>query len=602
MKVTTAYERVLNALSDVGKDYRDRGDSAAAQCPAHDDHRPSLTVTRATDRALVCCNAGCNIDDVLGALNLTRSDLFDHTNGKDPLWSPYGPLVAIYDYVDATGHLLFQVCRTSEKQFPQRRPDSTAKGGWNWKLGDTPRVLYRLPKVLAAVADGEAIYVVEGEKDVHSIEAQGHVATCNPGGAKKWRHEYAEVLRGADVIIVCDRDTPGRAHGRMVEASLRGVAGLVRLVEPAEGKDVTDHLAAGYDLEQLAVVPDSVDDGPPLEEPDDEPDEQAEPLSAIDQLRQALIHGNDVEQIPPPEPLVTEWLDLESLAVLYGRPGGGKSFVSMDLSLHIATGSWWHGHEVAAGHVLYIAAEGKRGLGIRQRAWRSLNNIYSDIERMHYLPRVVNLLDPVFSAALAQIASEIQPRLVVIDTLARSMPGGDENTGKDMGQVIAAADRIKNLTGACILIVHHSGKDQTQGARGHSSLLGAVDTELELKNGGDGILVLSNTKQKEALEQPPLRLALIPREESAAVARYTGRRGAEHEDISTKTMVTLDALRAIALPGGIATTTWREQASGSGTGRSSFYEHVKVLSDRGLVRNIGSDSRPLYIPSEQVEQ
>lgn len=600
MAVTTAFERVCDALQRAGKTVGNGDRSRAAQCPAHDDRRASLSVTASTGHALIHCHAGCLTTDVLHAIGLTTSDLFDEPrqSAGNASWSPYGEVVAAYDYVDATGHLLFQVCRTADKQFPLRRPDRTAKSGWSWKLGNTPRVLYRLPAVLAAVAESTTVFIVEGEKDVHAAEAAGYTATCNPGGAGSWRHEYADTLAGAEVVVICDRDKPGRAHGRMVAASLRGIAELVRLVEPVEGKDLSDHLAAGHSIEQLSLVAEDPDDAPPPPEPPEE--EGNQPVSALDLLRSYVLSGDQVEAIPPPEPLVAEWLDLESLAVLYGRPGGGKSFLAIDIALHVATSSWWHHYAVAGGNVLYVAAEGRRGLGIRQRAWRMHNRHHAPIPNIRWLPRAVNLLDPVNAQALIELAAEVQPTLVVIDTLARSMIGGDENASRDMGRAVDAADRIKHRTGACVLLVHHSGKDQAQGARGHSSLLGAVDTELELKNAGDGILTLANTKQKESIEQAPLRFTLVPTDDSAAIGRYSGRGGIDSV-ISQKALVTLDALRAISLPGGVPTTTWREKASGDGTGRSTFYEHVKTLVDRRLVQNIGTDKRPLYIPSDQGE-
>ncbi len=103
-------------------------------------------------------------------------------------------------------------------------------------------MLYRLPRVLEAIARDEAVYLAEGEKDVHALERAGVVATCNPMGAGKWRDEYSEALTGAEVVIVSDRDEEGRAHARQVAASLSGSAAAVRVVEPAAGKDASDHL------------------------------------------------------------------------------------------------------------------------------------------------------------------------------------------------------------------------------------------------------------------------------------------------------------------------------------------------------------------------
>lgn len=310
--------------------------------------------------------------------------------------------------------------------------------------------------------------------------------------------------------------------------------------------------------------------------------------SAADKLRASLLHGAEVENIPAPEPLITDWLDLESLAVLYGRPNGGKSFMAIDMALCVATGSWWHGHEVVKGPVLYVAAEGRRGLGIRQRAWKANAKLYGDdlLADMHWLPRAVNLLDLVATSALTVICEELRPKLVVVDTLARSMAGGEENSGRDMGRVIDACAHLKERTGACVLLVHHTGKDQAAGARGHSSLLGAVDTELELKS-AENILVLSTTKQKENAEQPPMRFTLIPAAESMAVARYTGRNIPDGGDLSSKHQITLDALASIDLGDGAASGQWQEVAGEQGIPKATFYRHRKALVDAGLVAQRG---------------
>lgn len=431
----------------------------------------------------------------------------------------------------------------------------------------------------------------------------------------RWRHPSATSAFSATIrhsYLFCyspntplEPTAPGDPHGYTPFAvyaayehagDLSAAARAARLLKEPDERTHTELIHDIIGPPPAGVDPDT---GEILEQPDVAPSD--EPVSTLDLLRSYILTGHAVESIPPPEPLIDDWLDLESLAVLYGRPGGGKSFLAIDYALHVATGSWWQGHETVAGNVLYVAAEGRRGLGIRQRAWRLHNRHHNPVDRIHWLPRAVNLLDPVYAAALIQIADDLRPQLVVIDTLARSMVGGDENAGKDMGRVIEAADTIKHRTGACILIVHHSGKDQTAGARGHSSLLGAVDTELELKNGGDGIITLANTKQKESGEQPPMRLRLAPAGDSVAIAPYRGGITLA-DDLTPKAMVTLDSLIAIATPEGVHVATWRDHSVQNGTGRSAFYEHRKVLLERGLVRNIGTDTTPRYVPSEQGEQ
>jgi len=251
--MSAAVDRVFEALEAAECRPKWNGASFHARCPAHDDHRDSLTGSRGDDgRALLNCHAGCAFDQIVAALGLTMSDLFERRNGNGAKRE-----VAAYDYTDEAGTLLFQVVRFEPKDFRQRRPD--VAGGWAWKLGKTRRVLYRLPEVIATVQDGGTIYLTEGEKDADAINAlpDGNMlATTNPGGAGKWRPEFPEVLRGAAVVIVQDKDDAGRRHARQVAASLKGVAASTRIVEAQVGKDAADHLASGHTLEDFLPVTD----------------------------------------------------------------------------------------------------------------------------------------------------------------------------------------------------------------------------------------------------------------------------------------------------------------------------------------------------------
>jgi putative DNA primase/helicase len=249
----TPAERVIAALSASGLSVRENGSRKwEAQCPAHDDRNASLSIDVGDDeRALLCCHAGCATDAMVAALGLEMRDLF--ADDRPATTNGHRKIVASYDYLDESCGLLYQVIRFEPKSFRQRRPDGN--GGWQWNLNGTRRVLYRLPHVIEAVAADRRVWIVEGEKDVHALEAAGEVATCNAGGAGKWRREYAEVLRGAPlVMVIADCDGPGRKHAAAVAASLEGIAAQVRVGEPAAGKDVHDHLAAGLGLTDFKPV------------------------------------------------------------------------------------------------------------------------------------------------------------------------------------------------------------------------------------------------------------------------------------------------------------------------------------------------------------
>jgi hypothetical protein len=192
-------------------------------------------------------------------------------------------IVRTYDYRDESGELLFQVLRYEPKGFRQRRPDG--HGGHIWDLRDTRRVLYLLPELVKAVAAGETIYIPEGEKDVENLRAIGLAATTNPGGIKKWRNEYSEHLRGADVVVLPDNHAEGREHAGQVLASLRGIARDIRVLDigrhwpncPDKG-DISDWLAAGGSVEKLNEMADAL----PEWEPEKRLQETAYAYSPVD--------------------------------------------------------------------------------------------------------------------------------------------------------------------------------------------------------------------------------------------------------------------------------------------------------------------------------
>lgn len=300
-----------------------------ARCPAHDDHNPSLGVAVGSDgRILVKCYAGCTTEAVVAAMGLKMCDLMPEgkrpkgrrsekgdggkaerkalgvrkgaAKGKakappavsvDDIVKPiadnsklpikptpakrdYGRLVASYDYQDESGAVVFRVERRvkadGKKTFIQLHPDPSSKYGWSWGLrkAGVKRVPFRLPKVIAAAKAGKSVVIVEGEKDVLSVErALGCVATCNPGGAGKWEEGWGRYFKGCRAVaIIADKDpltkknrktgadepfAVGQRHACKVEALLRadGYDGAIRKffmpdVAGEHVKDFTDWVEA----------------------------------------------------------------------------------------------------------------------------------------------------------------------------------------------------------------------------------------------------------------------------------------------------------------------------------------------------------------------
>lgn len=245
----------LSRLDNVQQTDRDHW---SARCPAHSDNRPSLSIARGEDeRVLIHCHAGCEHAAICEALGLEVSDLFPGKNGQA---HSEKKIIACYDYVDINGNLLYQSVRYEPKTFRQRRPDPERPDAWIWNLANVPRVLYRLPEIRQAIADGTSIYVVEGEKDVENLRQQGLVATTNAGGAGKWRKEYCEHLQDANLVIIPDNDQSGEKHGETVATQCYENATsikVLRLPDLPEKGDVSDWLETGGTVADLRALVDA---------------------------------------------------------------------------------------------------------------------------------------------------------------------------------------------------------------------------------------------------------------------------------------------------------------------------------------------------------
>jgi hypothetical protein len=221
-----------------------------------------------------------------------------------------------------------------------------------------------------------------------------------------------------------------------------------------------------------------------------------------------FLDAGALKQLPAPASLVGHVLAQEALAVLYAAPGGGKSFVALDLACSIATGTYWHGHAVRRGAVVYIAAEGSGGgLGRRIVAWEQAHDC--TVHDLWFVLGAVNLLDPTdVDALLLQVEQTLaaSPVLVVVDTLARCMIGGDENSSRDMGLAIAAVDHMREVLHASVLLVHHTARGHDL-ERGSGALRGAADTMLALTKDGE-FLTLRCEKQKEGSDAAEIGLCL----------------------------------------------------------------------------------------------
>ena len=320
---------VADAIADAH-----HGRKQMVKCPTHADGQASLHVgpgTRPNEDGVIQpvvlhCHAGCETKDILAAEGIDWTDIAipkDTTSIDREEWTPHGSASHVYDYVDEEGTLLFQALRVPQpggkKAFAQRQPDTTKPSGWAWNLQGVRRVIYRLPEVIEGVANGRRVFVVEGEKDAEALRMGGHLATCCPMGAGKWRPEFSEFFRGADVTIIADADEPGREHARQVkEEMLRVEANSVEIRESTIAKDYFDHAAKGGSVETMSVTFTTA----PLERED-------HGLGIIDMIDTEWDLGTEI---------IPGYLARSNVVLITGFEGHGKSTVMRQLAVCCAGG------------------------------------------------------------------------------------------------------------------------------------------------------------------------------------------------------------------------------------------------------------------------
>ncbi|HDQ1114824.1 TPA: AAA family ATPase [Escherichia coli] len=195
-----------------------------------------------------------------------------------------------------------------------------------------------------------------------------------------------------------------------------------------------------------------------------------------------------------------------SLCSIYGASGSYKSFLAGSWACHVSTGRHWGGRRVAHGAVLYVVGEGGIGVPRRVRAWEvvhgeQVKNLYL-VNRPIFPAAPFDVDEMVIAARQVERETGKPVRMIILDTLARCFGGNDENDSRDMGAFIRGCDELKRRTGATVLVVHHSGKDETKGARGSSAFRASLDAEYRIRreDAGSEALVISCTKMKDAEE------------------------------------------------------------------------------------------------------
>jgi 5S rRNA maturation endonuclease (ribonuclease M5) len=438
-------EAVLARLSGV----RRSGGGWVARCPAHDDKDPSLSIHESDGKVLVKCFAGCTTESVCAALSLDLRDLFDERD--------VAKIAAEYDYTDENGELLFQVVRFEPKAFRQRRPDG--RGGWSWNLNGARRVLYRLREVLPA----QSVLVVEGEKDAEVARELGLVATCNAGGAGKWREEYSDFLRGKRVAIISDADEPGRKHAQQVARLIHGKAASVRVLELPGAKDLSEWVARGG--ERVALL-DLIRNTP-----------EWKPLPTTGFVLTPLgdlLAGPDV----PIEYVWDSRLVAGTVSVVVSKPKVGKSTFARNLCLRLARGEDFLGLKTKRGECIYLALE-ERGEDVRND-FRAMG---ADGSEPVYVHAASAPAEGIY--ALCELVRQRRPALVVVDPLFRLARIKDEKAYAETYTALGPLIDVARETGTHVMLLHHAGKgekaDPIDSPLGSTGIGGAVCSLIVLK-------------------------------------------------------------------------------------------------------------------------
>ena len=292
-----------------------------------------------------------------------------------------------------------------------------------------------------------------------------------------------------------------------------------------------------------------------------------------------IVADADLANLPDPVPLVRELLAVDSIGTIIGAPGKGKTFVAMNLAYSVARGVDFHGRLVEQGPVVYVAAEGRAGLKLRRAAYREHYDV-DDNPPVTWIAGVVNLLSATTVTALADVVAGLAPKLIILDTVARLSPGGREDV-QDLGQFVAAMDELRAETGACVLAVHHMGKDETRGARGSSVFMGAMDTAISVGSTAKGRIECMVTKQKDMpSEGERFDFTLEPAATSVVAVPITG---VDYQaEMSGAKAKAYEAFKEIAVTHGVTSTEW---LAASDVPRTTFFRARAELLDDGRIEH-----------------
>ncbi len=492
------YKRYLPEVVKCGND------EYKARCPFHEDRNPSFFFNN-LNGSFYChgCKEKGHIADFYAKINGldTKRDFPKILQGiaNDfgiPLDDKKPQIVKTYDYTDPEGNLVHQTVRYEPKHFKQCRPDGKGKDIWNLK--DIQLYLYRLPEVIKA----QEVIIVEGEKDADTVASLGMCGTTAPMGAKSWLPEYSKWLKGKDVILIPDNDDEGREHMQRVASALQGVANSIKWVELPDLQlkgDASDWVEAVGDpedaLERLALMIERAEEYEPPKE---------KTLEDVIFLESDFITIN----LPRKETILAPWLYEQSISLISGGRGTGKTWFAMSIVDAITKNNQFGPWEVET-PVPCLYLEGEMAAQDVQDRFHALNPsnakrvcplyIYSDAYANHLGYSRANLLSEEWRKDMKRILMDKGVKLWVVDNLASLTSGIDENSKQEWDPINAWLLELR-FAGIATVLLHHTNKRGEQ--RGTSAREDNIDVSIELKTPHDYVpedgakFVVSFTKNR----------------------------------------------------------------------------------------------------------
>lgn len=375
---------------------------------------------------------------------------------------------------------------------------------------------------------GGLAYIAEGWATAASVTMateQACVVALDAGNLPKVVEVFAKYFPDIELIVAADNDDAG-----IKAAKKSGCRWAVPAEKDADWNDVWVSQGAKSVQQGLALAKHTVG---------------------------LFTHVSDIE-MQPPRWLIDGMLEQESLTMCFGSPAAGKTFAVLDMALSIAAGKSYHGKAVEQGMVLYIAGEGHAGFARRVAAWSQTHDVPLGNVPFYKSNNAIIMND---EAAATEVVAEIDalveragqaPKLVVLDTLARTMIG-DENSSEKVGEYIKALDEIKVKYGSTVLVVHHTGDGNKDRARGSSVMFGALDAEFRVETWGETKVLITPTKMKDAEEPEPMAFLRVTvplttpngEETSSLVLEYTADKPRNKKDPEYQKEVIVDQLRRL---------------------------------------------------------